>query len=104
MKKYDIFISHKSQDKDQFTLLEEYLDNEGYSYWSDSKMKEGESQTNQIDRAISESRIMIVLLSQYVIDDPDNIESGIVSATQNKLKFIVVKLDEATAAHSFIHL
>ena len=86
------------------TLLEEYLDNEGYSYWSDSKMKEGESWTNQIDRAISESRIMIVLLSQYVFDDPDNIESEIVSATQNRLKFIVVKLDEATAAHSFIHL
>ena len=41
--KYDIFISHKSQDKNQLTLLEEYLDNEGYSYWSDSKMKEGES-------------------------------------------------------------
>lgn len=47
---------------------------------------------------------MIVLLSQYVFDDPDNIESEIVSATQNRLKFIVVKLDEATAAHSFIHL
>ena len=47
---------------------------------------------------------MIVLLFQYVIDDPDNIESEIVSATQNRLKFIVVKLDEATATHSFIHL
>lgn len=38
---------------------------------------------------------MLVLLSQHVIDDPDNMEAEIVSATRNRLKYVVVKLDDS---------
>lgn len=49
MKKYDIFISHKSQDKNQLTLLEEYLDNEGYSYWCDWKWRKAKARQTKLN-------------------------------------------------------
>lgn len=95
MPRYDIFISHKSQDKLFLRALENFLDTNGYSYWSDSKMEEGEAWTNQIQRAISNSKIMIILLSQNVLNDSYNIESEITYAVEKRLKFIVIKLDDS---------
>lgn len=95
MKKYDVFISHKSQDKNALTKIERFLTQNNITWWSDSKLQPGLDWTKQIDQAISESKIMLVLLSQHVIDDPDNMEAEIVSATRNRLKYVVVKLDDS---------
>lgn len=98
MSKYDVFISHKSQDKEALTKVEAFLDSQGFTYWSDSKMQSGFDWIKQIEKAINESRIMLVLLSQHVIDDPDNMESEIVSAIEKRMKFVVIKLDESNVA------
>lgn len=98
MATYDVFISHKSQDKEQLTKIENFLEAKGISYWSDSKMVEGLNWMKQIERGIQESKIMLYLLSQNVIDDPDNIEAEINLATQRRMDFVVVKLDDSLMA------
>ena len=92
---YDVFISHKSQDKEQLTKIENFLNQKGITFWSDSKMVQGLDWMRQIERGIQESKIMLYLLSQNVINDPDNIESEINLATQRRMKFVVVKLDDS---------
>ncbi len=94
MKKYDVFISHKSEDKDFLTALEKKLDEAGYTYWSDSKMISGIPWTNQINEAINESRVMIVLLSKNVLNDSANVEAEIYRAIRLKQEFLTINLDD----------
>lgn len=94
MKKYDVFISHKSEDKELLTVLERKLEEAGYTYWSDSKMISGIPWTNQINEAINESRVMIVLLSKNVLNDSANVEAEIYRAIRLKQEFLTINLDD----------
>lgn len=98
MATYDVFISHKSQDKEQLTRIENFLEAKGITYWSDSKMSGGSKWMNEIEEGIQQSEIMLYLLSQNAIDDPDNIEAEINLATQLRKDFVVVKLDNSIMA------
>lgn len=98
MATYDVFISHKSQDKEQLTRIENFLEAKGITYWSDSKMSGGSKWMNEIEEGIQQSEIMLYLLSQNAIDDPDNIEAEINLTTQLRKDFVVVKLDNSIMA------
>lgn len=60
MANYDVFISHKSEDKQYLTQIEQFLDEKNYTYWSDSKMEQGITWTDQIHKAIKDSNVVIV--------------------------------------------
>lgn len=95
MATYDVFISHKSQDKEQLNRIENFLEAKGITYWSDSKMNGGSEWMNEIEKGIEDSKIILYLLSQHTIDDPNNMLAEINLATQLRKEFVVVKLDDS---------
>lgn len=62
---YDAFISHASEDKDEFVRpLAQALEEEGFRVWYDEfSLKVGDSLRRSIDKGLSESRYGIVILS-----------------------------------------
>jgi len=62
---YDAFISHASEDKEEFVRpLADKLNNSGYKIWYDeSELKVGDSLRRSIDRGLANSRYGIVILS-----------------------------------------
>lgn len=64
--KYDVFISHASEDKDQVARpLAQQLEQRGLRVWLDEcQLTVGDSLRRSIDRGLGESRFGIVVLSQ----------------------------------------
>ena len=62
---YDAFISHASEDKDDFVRpLAEFLDRAGLSVWYDEfSLSAGDSLSRSIDKGLARSRFGIVVLS-----------------------------------------
>jgi len=62
---YDAFISHASEDKEEFVRpLADKLNNSGYKIWYDEfELKVGDSLRRSIDRGLANSRYGIVILS-----------------------------------------
>lgn len=65
-KRYDVFISHASEDKDEIVRPLAYaLQAEGLSVWYDEfEMKIGDSLRRKIDKGLANSRFGIVVLSK----------------------------------------
>lgn len=63
--KYDVFISHASEDKDSFVRpLAKELTDMGFNVWYDeSTLKVGDSLRQKIDQGLSSSRYGVVVLS-----------------------------------------
>jgi hypothetical protein len=68
-KKYDVFISHASEDKDEVVRPLAYaLQSEGLSVWYDEfEMKIGDSLRRKIDKGLANSKFGIVVLSKEFI-------------------------------------
>lgn len=68
-KKYDVFISHASEDKDEVVRpLAQALRNEGLSVWYDEfELKIGDSLRRKIDKGLANSKFGIVVLSKEFI-------------------------------------
>ena len=68
-KKYDVFISHASEDKDEVVRpLVKALKNEGLTVWYDEfEMKIGDSLRRKIDKGLVNSKFGIVVLSKNFI-------------------------------------
>ncbi len=49
MAQYNVFISHKSSDKEQLKKIENFLTENNISWWSDSKLQPGLDWTKQIE-------------------------------------------------------
>lgn len=66
MKKWDVFISHASEDKKSIAKpLAEMLESIGLKVWLDSnELKVGDSLTSKINHGIANSRFGVVILSQ----------------------------------------
>jgi len=66
-KKYDVFISHITEDKDSLAIpLAEGLKNAGLRVWHDEyELKSGDSLREKIDAGLANSRFGIVALSHY---------------------------------------
>ncbi|MBL7902994.1 MAG: DUF1883 domain-containing protein [Bacteroidia bacterium] len=68
-KKYDVFISHASEDKDEVVRpLAQALKSEGLSVWFDEfELKIGDSLRHKIDKGLANSKFGIVVLSKEFI-------------------------------------
>lgn len=64
-KEYDFFISHASEDKEEFVrVFADGLRNEGFSVWYDEfELKIGDSLRKKIDQGLSKSKYGIVVVS-----------------------------------------
>ncbi|TXK30865.1 DUF1883 domain-containing protein [Pontibacter qinzhouensis] len=69
VKKYDVFISHASDDKDDVVRpLAHALQDEGLSVWYDEfELKIGDSLRRKIDKGLANSKFGIVVLSKQFI-------------------------------------
>ena len=65
-KKWDVFISHASEDKEDFVRpLAEKLQKCGVKVWYDEfELKMGDSLSDSINRGLQESKYGIIVLSQ----------------------------------------
>ncbi|WP_017317445.1 TIR domain-containing protein [Mastigocladopsis repens] len=62
---YDVFISHATEDKDFVRPLAEELQKRGYRVWYDEFfVRWGDSISSSIDKAISQSKFAIIVLSR----------------------------------------
>ena len=68
--KYDVFVSHASEDKEEFVKpLVEALEASGYKVWYDEfTLKVGDSLRRSIDNGLSNSRYGIVVFSKAFFD------------------------------------
>jgi hypothetical protein len=64
----DIFISYKREDLEKVRPLAEILENKGWSVWGDPKLRGGKPFSQDIERALSEARCVIVVWSNKSID------------------------------------
>jgi hypothetical protein len=64
----DIFISYKREDLEKVRPLAEILENKGWSVWWDPKLRGGKPFSQDIERALSEARCVIVIWSNKSID------------------------------------
>jgi len=69
-RKYDVFISHASEDKDELVRpLAAALVDEGLQVWYDEfELKIGDSLRRKIDKGLANSRVGLVVLSPAFID------------------------------------
>jgi hypothetical protein len=69
-KSYDVFISHASEDKDDFVRsLANALVNEGLDVWYDEMtLRIGDSLRQKIDKGLANSRVGLVVLSPSFIN------------------------------------
>jgi hypothetical protein len=92
-KEYDVFISHSSEDKDEFVRpLTIELQNLGLKVWYDEfELKMGDSLRRKIDHGLINSRYGIVVLSSsFFKRDWTNYElDGFVNKEMNGLKVIL---------------
>ena len=91
--KWDVFISHASEDKDGFVRpLAESLQKRGLSVWFDEyELKVGDSLRESIDRGLSRSRFGIVVFSPHFFEKqwPQNELNGLVTRETGGAKVIL---------------
>ena len=91
--RWDAFISHASEDKDDFVrLLAKGLEEKGLSVWFDEfELKVGDSLRESIDRGLSRSRFAIVVLSPHFFKKqwPMNELNGLVTRETGDAKVIL---------------
>ena len=71
MKKWDVFISHASEDKQAIALpLAESLVRSGLKVWLDRfELRVGHSLREKIDEGLSESAFGVVILSEHFLNN-----------------------------------
>ena len=71
----DIFISYKREEQPQARMIADALEKKGWTVWWDPKIRAGERFDDVIERALIESKCVVVLwskqsiVSQYVKDE-----------------------------------
>ncbi len=70
-KSYDVFLSYSAQDKEWVEQFEEALNESGIHAWFDvANIEPGEHWRNHIEKALRESKALIVILSPNTIESP----------------------------------
>ena len=90
---WDVFISHASEDKDDFVRpLAEGLEQRGLRVWFDeSTLKVGDSLRRSIDRGLTHSRFGIVVISKHFLNKewPQRELDGLASREHDGVKVIL---------------
>jgi hypothetical protein len=91
--KYDVFISHASEDKEEVAIpLADYLIRHGLRVWLDTfELTIGDSLRRSIDKGLSESRFGLVILSPnfFKKEWPQRELDGLVAREDGKEKVIL---------------
>ncbi len=99
---WDVFISHASEDKDDFVRpLAEGLEQRGLRVWFDeSTLKVGDSLREAIDHGLGQSRFGVVVLSQHFFSKqwPQNELDGLLAREVDGLKVILPVWHKITRA------
>ncbi len=91
-KKYDLFISHASEDKDFVGPLAQALSALGISVWYDEfQLKVGDSLRRSIDRGLADCRYGVVVFSSAFFEKqwPQYELDGLVAREMNGVKVIL---------------
>lgn len=94
-KKYDVFLSHASVDKEKFVQpLYDRLESSGIKCWIDEKeIAWGDSIPKKINEGIKNSKyVMLILSEQYISRVWPNSEIDAAVTQQNKGKKVVLPL------------
>lgn len=92
-KKYDFFISHASEDKDEIVRdLADALKDSGFEVWYDEfELKVGDSLRKKIDNGLAKSKYGIVIISPWFVKKnwPEYELNGMVAREMNGHKVIL---------------
>ena len=76
-KKFDVFISHSSQDSDFVDQLARSLKSTGIKVWSEHELQPGANWTEELERGIEQSQHMLLVVSPNSLNSPwANFEIG----------------------------
>lgn len=107
MKKWDVFISHASEDKESVARpLADLLRQAGLKVWLDrQELKLGDSLREKIDRGLAESRFGIVILSKRFLEKrwPNRELSALVALEEGGEKAVLPVWHEITQPELALH-
>ena len=95
----DIFISYSRADRDRVQHIAKGLEAEGYSVWWDRDIRAGEEFDHVIDKAIKQSKAIVVVWSDTSVSSrwvKEEAEDGIVADT-----LVPVTIDLVTIPRGF---
>lgn len=92
----DIFISYKVQNRATAIEYYRWLNKGGYQAWFDQKIPLGADWSTEIEKNIKMSKVMILLLSEAVLQDESWIKRQIEIGKSYKRPILVIKLDNAS--------
>ena len=92
---HDIFISHKTEDKDVASAVCKKLEASGIKCWLAARDQiPGGDYAEQIERAVVESCVTVFVFSKYCNEDPRFVKRELESAVKNGSDITVLRLDE----------
>lgn len=94
----DIFISYKREDQATARKLADALEEEGWSVWWDPKLRVGEHFDDVIERALNETKCVIVMWSNLSVNS-EYVKSEATEALEQK-KLVPVKIENVTLPFS----
>jgi hypothetical protein len=76
--KYDVFISYSQQDESSARKLAEALKSKGFSAWTDTEIRPGKKWADQIEKALRQSKVFLLLISpDFLTSSWTNFELGV---------------------------
>jgi hypothetical protein len=92
--KYDVFISHSSQDREWVQEFTSALKDAGAAVWSDQEILPGEDWQARIETALRESRTLVVVLGPGSQESPSTMfEVGAAMADRKRIIPVILADD-----------
>lgn len=100
----EVFISYKSEDRPRVMKIREELERNGVSIWMDKReILGGEYYAEEIDAAIRDSKVLLLMCTRKMMEAPDNIVEEVESAHGHKIPIIPLRL-ESYERHAKLNL
>src|SRR5262249_31502841 len=87
----DIFISYKREDQATARKLADALESEGWSVWSDPKLRAGEHFDDEIEKALNETKCVIVMWSKLSVESRYVKSEATYALDQDKLLPVMIE-------------
>ncbi|HCN78722.1 MAG TPA: hypothetical protein DIT13_16195 [Verrucomicrobiales bacterium] len=92
---HDIFISYRRADADKARTLKQGLEAHGLRCWMDSHIMPSQDFDEEIFKAISSARMLVVLLSAAVEQSPKQVRRELMIAEKYHIPIFPVRIDSA---------